>query len=661
MTRVKLTRAFFAMGVNYPPDSVAEMEANQAAYLLGMGSVEASAAAVTTPPVIPPRIDNRPGTMGSAAKRMLGIDDGIAFSAYDDSCFIKDTITPANNYDGKFTTKLGSVRTGPATMFDSTGKIVWGPENLLLWSEDLTNVAWQKTLAETDVVSNADTAPDGTLTADRVYPTGNGARRFRQPITKSAEAIVYTISAYFKAGGKNWIILQGTDIVSAGVRRWFNTATGAIGTSASFGSGVTLLDTKVTPSAPGWYRCSITIQSSIGTQIGIEIIPSDGDGVLTVTANGTDGIYMWGAQIERAAAASTYKPTTSAAYYGLRIDYNPRSGEPGYLIEPAGTNLLLNSIWAGGPPPTPSWSTPSAGIGTVEPSIYGSEDGAKALRIITNAERYQLIQSAFAVTAGNTYTLSVYVEDIITPVGCNQVLQATGLPAGTTVTWHMNGVQVANPNLGLQIGRLELKAVVTTTGTLNVSVGCGTSGNSNGNIKLSRPQFEQGIVASSFIPTTTATVTRSGDTPYLPYTDIPYGVEGTLYAKASYNGMPSGAVNSIMTGNTNPIDNRQQLYFYNNTNIGFNVRDVGVTQCDLSISGIGPNIKYKLAARYKLNDLALSKDGAPPLTDTVGTVVLGTNLYFGNNQGNVILNGYLYEGMVSKRAYTNYELQVRAS
>jgi hypothetical protein len=58
--KVQLTRTILAQGVVYWPNSVADMENNQANYLLAMGSVVSSAAAVTTPPVVPTRIDNRP-------------------------------------------------------------------------------------------------------------------------------------------------------------------------------------------------------------------------------------------------------------------------------------------------------------------------------------------------------------------------------------------------------------------------------------------------------------------------------------------------------------------------------------------------------------------------------------------------------------------------
>lgn len=71
MTKVKLTRCFSAAGVVYWPDSVAdEPDVGRANYLLGMASVEASAAAVTTPPAVPARIAPEPmrGRPGSLTR-----------------------------------------------------------------------------------------------------------------------------------------------------------------------------------------------------------------------------------------------------------------------------------------------------------------------------------------------------------------------------------------------------------------------------------------------------------------------------------------------------------------------------------------------------------------------------------------------------------------
>lgn len=69
MSKAVLNRVYLVQGVMYWPGSVAdETDLNRYNYLLGMGAFVASAAAVTTPPVVPgPRVSEpmtgRPGSL----------------------------------------------------------------------------------------------------------------------------------------------------------------------------------------------------------------------------------------------------------------------------------------------------------------------------------------------------------------------------------------------------------------------------------------------------------------------------------------------------------------------------------------------------------------------------------------------------------------------
>ena len=68
--------------------------------------------------------------------------------------------------------------------------------NLLLWSEDFSNVAWVANTAT--VTTNTQTAPNGTLTADTFSPT-SGTSSLHQIITCLAST-AYTWSFYVKLG-----------------------------------------------------------------------------------------------------------------------------------------------------------------------------------------------------------------------------------------------------------------------------------------------------------------------------------------------------------------------------------------------------------------------------------------------------------------------------
>jgi hypothetical protein len=77
------------------------------------------------------------------------------------------------------------------------------------------------------------------------------------------------------------------------------------------------------------------------------------DGNATYTGDGTSGIYIWGAQLAVGPYALDYTPTTSAAVYGPRFDFDPVTLAPkGLLVEEQRTNLFTysedfsNAAWA---------------------------------------------------------------------------------------------------------------------------------------------------------------------------------------------------------------------------------------------------------------------------------------------------------------------------
>lgn len=188
------------------------------------------------------------------------------------------------------------------TTFESLGLLIEESRtNLLTYSEQFNDAAWT-TKANGSVTTNTAIAPDGILTADAYIDNStNGAHYIGRNITLTT--VAYTFSVYVKAAGINWIGLEIYD-VSARLS-YFNLATGVTGTNASGNTST------ITAVGNGWYRCTVTrTMSSTGSAISVYLATADG--VINYTGNGYSGIYIWGAQLEAGAFATSYIPTVAS-------------------------------------------------------------------------------------------------------------------------------------------------------------------------------------------------------------------------------------------------------------------------------------------------------------------------------------------------------------
>ena len=251
------------------------------------------------------------------------------------------------------------------------------------------------------------------------------------------------------------------------------------------------------------------------------IVPTDGTGDLTVTRATTATRVNSSGLIESVGANIA------------RLDYTNGSC-PSILVEPQRTNLLLQSeIFTNG------WTQEGT---TVSANTTTSPNGnltAGTLTEIASNDIHRIYRNALAITSGVNYTTSVFVKK-----DTARYFRLSFIQANSTTVWAAaqfdldtktftsgigsgGGTFVSASIIELSSGwfRVSLVASVPSTignifyclsnGTAIISSqnrGCPTYlGNINNKIFIWGAQLELGSNATSYMPTTTATVTRNAD------------------------------------------------------------------------------------------------------------------------------------------------------
>ena len=233
---------------------------------------------------------------------------------------------------GDFTFSRG---TDTATRVNASGLIEKERANLFTYSNDFSNAAWTKVRSS---VSSGSADPFGGSNAWSFLAdtSANQQHYFNATISESG---VGTLSLYAKANGYNWLRLR---IPSE--EAYFDLANGVTGSST------TGISASMTDAGGGWYRCEVAISDmSSSASVFFHIAEGDGDIIIGGTPSGTDGLFIYGAQLNQGLVAQPYIETTTAAVYeGItdnlpRLDYSGGASCPSLLLEPSRTNLFEHS------------------------------------------------------------------------------------------------------------------------------------------------------------------------------------------------------------------------------------------------------------------------------------------------------------------------------
>jgi hypothetical protein len=397
-------------------------------------------------------------------------------------------------------------RASSATFVDSSGVLRSAVTNLLPYSEEFDQYG---ILLDASLISNSATAPNGTLSADKlIEDIGNSGHRHRF-ISSGADTST-TYSVYAKSAGRD-LVLNIQNPGAGAYRVYFNLSTG---TSTILTNTSATGSHSITEIGNGWYRCSITYSFTESDAYYLDnLVGFSGSDIYT--GDGTSGIYIWGAQLEQASTVGDYVPTGATINSAPRFDHDPTTGESlGLLVEEARTNLSLQSEDFS----NAYWVKTSCTITSNEST---APNGTLTADLWTNTGSPGVIENSITKdTTARTYTSSLWVKGTLTQL-------TVSLDDGTTV--NRGRVQY---NLSTNVvGTVFNDGLFTnTSGTLTrfpggwVRVTMTTTTSSGITIRL-RPffsgtgstariwgaQVEEGAFPTSYIPTTTATVTRAAD------------------------------------------------------------------------------------------------------------------------------------------------------
>ena len=175
--------------------------------------------------------------------------------------------------------------------------------NLLTYSEQFDNAAWQKTNAT--VTANSTTAPDGTATADTAAATTAAATALLQQVAAVASTSA-AYSIYIKRGSgdtdANKFLVRNVTTLTNLLEVSVNYATGAI-TYVTGSSGASIVAV-----GNGWWRLTLTVTSGLTSGNTVNVYPCFTGGSETAS----EFAYIWGAQLEAGAFATSYIPTVAS-------------------------------------------------------------------------------------------------------------------------------------------------------------------------------------------------------------------------------------------------------------------------------------------------------------------------------------------------------------
>ncbi len=403
-----------------------------------------------------------------------------------------------------------------------------------------TNLNWlYKTRAS--IIANSALAVDGTMTAITIIEdTSSVSNHYANTSSFSLSANTYSYSVFLKAAGRRGKLYVETNPYTGSASATFDLVNGVCTSASSSAPELVGVLGKISQHNDGWYKCSLIFTASVAVSVPAYIILANSSNTDSYTGDGASGVLACCPQLEVGSFPTSYIPTpatftgraSTKTYFdsngvlqtaasGVAVtDYGYVDGRwvsKGLSLEPQATNLFLQSInFASG------WSKNGTFVTSTstEPSPTG-EFNAVTCTFPAEASNVSGFYSGITLTAGQTVTASVFVKPTNSDVfrfGFDSAVFGTNgyalftFSTGSVYTNVGAGAPIIPTMKKLSGGwyRVSITRTAVADGTTNVVLYNGVGGASV--LTLYGAQAEVGSYATSYIPTTTAQVTRAADT-----------------------------------------------------------------------------------------------------------------------------------------------------
>lgn len=547
------------------------------------------------------------------------------------------------------------------------------------------------------VVQNFQVAPDGTLTGDLLSVNATGDGLYRAGFTSSGPLIW---SAHVKkVTGDSIVQLTLSGAAYANVAgALFNLTTGTVTPDATITAGMKDVGN-------GWYRLWVSRPvTNTGT-------PTHTVGLYSGSAGTGKTFAVWGMQAEAGAGVSsliitptqiTARASTATYFDSLGVLQVAVSGVPRYnafghlsgklypigvLTEAAATNITFPSNGAGMLAGTTRTTFTDTGVKFID----GVSAFMKLAEDTTASQSHFAVPPQVTIAPNTTYTMSYYIKPAERTSVSFQAINGAAVWAGgapktnidfNTLTTTQENCLTRIINLGGGVYRICVTATSGATGggsglypVLLDATGAQTyTGDGVSGMFFGGYQVEVGMVATSYIITTTAQATRAADSVATPTATRTADNCSIRDLKPWYNTAASTFATEmtpqwIGTGGTNAA-----FYFRNAANAGFSVislrrvslttalgtttNPTGGTEVDLTQS-IGDATRIKMAFALALNNAAFSAMGRAPIQDSA--VVLPTPEWLAIGQtgsDSQVVNGHIHNFRYFPTRLSNEQVQI---